>query len=54
VMCLAACDKAPMFQVQDAMGIHYHESATPAQPMTVDQALETLNSYARSENGKTG
>lgn len=28
VMCLAACDKAPMFQVQDASGIHYHELQT--------------------------
>ena len=54
VTCLAACDKAPMFQVQDATGIHYHESASPAEPMTVEQALETLNAYTRSENGKTG
>lgn len=54
VMCLAACDKAPMFQVQDENGIHYHESATPAQPMMVDQALAILNGYTRSENGKTG
>jgi NADH-quinone oxidoreductase subunit E len=28
VMCLAACDKAPMFQVQTGEGIHYHESQT--------------------------
>jgi NADH-quinone oxidoreductase subunit E len=54
VMCLAACDKAPMFQVQDATGIHYHESAVPDQPMSVDEALAILNSYTRSENGKTG
>lgn len=54
VMCLAACDKAPMFQVQDASGIHYHESASGQQPMTVDQALEILNRYTRGENGKTG
>jgi NADH-quinone oxidoreductase subunit E len=54
VMCLAACDKAPMFQVQDATGIHYHESASGQQPMTVDQALEVLNTYTRSENGKIG
>lgn len=25
VMCLASCDKAPMFQVQAPDGIHYHE-----------------------------
>jgi len=28
VMCLAACDKAPMFQVQAADGIHYQENQT--------------------------
>jgi NADH-quinone oxidoreductase subunit E len=54
VMCLAACDKAPMFQVQDDNGIHYHESPAPGQPLTVDQALEILNNYARGQNGKTG
>ncbi len=37
VMCLAACDKAPMFQIQDAEGIHYHES------LTVDKAEALLN-----------
>jgi NADH-quinone oxidoreductase subunit E len=54
VMCLAACDKAPMFQVQDAAGIHYHESQSAAAPMTVEQAVDILNHYTRSENGKTG
>lgn len=28
VMCLAACDKAPMFQVQSREGISYHENQT--------------------------
>jgi NADH-quinone oxidoreductase subunit E len=28
VMCLAACDKAPMFQVQNKDGIFYHENQT--------------------------
>jgi NADH-quinone oxidoreductase subunit E len=56
VMCLAACDKAPMFQVQDENGIHYHEGPSAAEPLTVDQALEILNRYTRapSANGKTG
>jgi NADH-quinone oxidoreductase subunit E len=36
VMCLAACDKAPMFQIQDASGIHYHEE------QTVDKAVALL------------
>jgi NADH-quinone oxidoreductase E subunit len=30
VMCLAGCDKAPMFQVQDEDGIHYRENQTVA------------------------
>jgi NADH-quinone oxidoreductase subunit E len=28
VMCLAACDKVPMFQVQDSAGIRYYENQT--------------------------
>lgn len=28
VMCLAACHRAPVFQVQDRDGLHYHESQT--------------------------
>jgi len=33
VMCLAGCDKAPMFQVQDDQGIHYRENQTVASAM---------------------
>jgi NADH-quinone oxidoreductase subunit E len=36
VKCLAACDKAPMFQVQSGEGIKYHEQ------MTVDTTLELI------------
>ena len=36
VMCLAGCDKAPMFQVQGPEGIAYHEN------MTVDKTLELV------------
>jgi NADH-quinone oxidoreductase subunit E len=36
VMCLAACDKAPMFQVQSGAGLEYHEN------QTVDSALEFI------------
>ena len=36
VMCLAACDKAPMFQIQDDSGIHYYEN------MTVENAEAAL------------
>lgn len=38
VMCLAACHRAPMFQVQDRDGIHYHEN------QTVESALEFVDS----------
>jgi len=42
VMCLAACDKAPMFQTQGSDGIKYHEN------MTVDKTLELLNTLRKS------
>jgi NADH-quinone oxidoreductase subunit E len=45
VMCLAACDKAPLFQIQDADGLHYHESESAEKPMTVEQALGILECY---------
>lgn len=48
VMCLAGCDRAPMFQVQDANGIHYHESQAADKPMTSDQALAILDQYRQS------
>jgi NADH-quinone oxidoreductase subunit E len=41
VTCLAGCDKAPMFQIQDETGIHYYEG-TPDQPLTASRALEIL------------
>jgi NADH-quinone oxidoreductase subunit E len=37
VTCLAACDKAPVFQVQGPEGIHYHED------MTVDKTMELIS-----------
>lgn len=37
VMCLAGCDKAPMFQVQGPDGIDYHEN------QTVESALELIH-----------
>ncbi|GAB4525417.1 MAG: hypothetical protein Fur0018_09880 [Anaerolineales bacterium] len=36
VMCLAACHNAPMFQVQNADGLTYHEN------QTVESALEII------------
>ena len=42
VMCLAACDKAPMFQVQGPQGIQYHEN------MTVDRTMEVIAALKRA------
>jgi NADH-quinone oxidoreductase subunit E len=40
VMCLAACDKAPMFQVQGPDGIHYHENQTVESARAVIDGLQ--------------
>ena len=42
VTCLAACDKAPMFQTQGPGGIKYHES------MTVDRTMELISALKKS------
>ncbi len=42
VMCLAACDKAPMFQVQTAEGLEYHEN------MTVDRTMELIETLRKA------
>ena len=42
VTCLAACDKAPMFQMQGPDGIKYHEN------MTVDRTMELINTLKKS------
>jgi NADH-quinone oxidoreductase subunit E len=36
VMCLAGCDKAPLFQLQGGQGISYHED------MTIDRTMELV------------
>ena len=38
VMCLAACDRAPMFQTQGPDGIRYHEN------MTINRTREVIAS----------
>ena len=43
VMCLAACDRAPMFQLQDQEGIHYYED------QDVESAMELIKQL-RAEN----
>ena len=42
VTCLAACDKAPMFQTQGPDGIKYHEN------MTIDRTMELISVLKRS------
>ena len=42
VTCLAACDKAPMFQAQGPDGIKYHEN------MTVDKTMELVAALKKS------
>ena len=44
VMCLAACDKAPLFQTQGPDGIHYHENMTVDKTMELVEALKKSNS----------
>ena len=46
VMCLAACDHAPVFQVQDADGLHYHEEQTVESAMKVVDDLRRKASHA--------
>lgn len=46
VMCLAGCDRAPMFQVQDGSGLSYHEN------QTVESALEYVNGVRAREGRK--
>ena len=42
VTCLAACDKAPMFQTQGPDGIQYHEN------MTIDRTMEVVEALRKS------
>ena len=42
VTCLAACDKAPMFQTQGPDGVKYHEN------MNVDRTLELISVLRKS------
>jgi NADH-quinone oxidoreductase subunit E len=43
VMCLAACDKAPMFQLQVGDKVTYHEN------MTVDRTMELVEALKKAE-----
>jgi len=43
VMCLAACDKAPMFQTQSSEGIAYHEN------MTVEKTMALVEDWRNNQ-----
>ncbi|UCD99838.1 MAG: NAD(P)H-dependent oxidoreductase subunit E [Chloroflexota bacterium] len=43
VMCLAACDRAPMFQVQSPEGISYYEN------QTMDSALKVIETFRKQD-----
>ncbi len=43
VTCLAACDRAPMFQIQTAEGLEYHEDMTVDRTMELVEALRKAN-----------
>jgi NADH-quinone oxidoreductase subunit E len=42
VTCLAGCDRAPMFQIQSAEGLEYHEN------MTVDKTMELIETLRKT------
>ena len=42
VMCLASCDKAPMFQTQGPDGIKYHDL------MTIDRTMELIDALKQA------
>ena len=43
VMCLAACDTAPMFQVQTGDGIEYYEN------QTIESTMELIENWKKQE-----
>jgi len=42
VMCLAACDKAPMFQVHSSQGLDYYENQTVENAFKLIEELRTM------------
>jgi len=42
VMCLASCDRAPMFQIQSPDGIEYHDN------MNIDRTMELVEALKKS------
>jgi NADH-quinone oxidoreductase subunit E len=48
VTCLAACDRAPMFQLQTRDGLEYHEN------MTVDRTMELIEALKKAGGNGAG
>lgn len=48
VMCLAGCDRAPLFQVQSGDGLEYHEK------QTVESAMQVIDELRQRQAGKEG
>jgi NADH-quinone oxidoreductase E subunit len=46
VRCLAACDRAPMFQLQEPNGIHYYEDQTAGSAMALIESLRVKDQIA--------
>ncbi len=51
VTCLAACDKAPMFQIQTGDGLEYHENMTVDRTMELVEELKKASGEQEMENG---
>jgi NADH-quinone oxidoreductase subunit E len=51
VMCLAACDKAPMFQLQSGAGLKYYENQTLESALAL---IEQLRQDAAAKRGRDG
>lgn len=49
VKCLAACDKAPMYQVQTGEGISYHENQTIESTLALIEEWKAQNDHSEGE-----
>lgn len=52
VMCLAACDRAPMFQVQSGQGLQYHENQTVEGALALIEELRSDAARRRINDGR--
>jgi NADH-quinone oxidoreductase subunit E len=50
VMCLAACDKAPMFQLQSGDGLKYYEEQTVENTLALIEELRSEAGHRRGRN----